>query len=174
MRLFSARWEFEREIRSERPTLTRVARRLCRDKQDAEDLVAQTLLRACQARGRFDGRFLRSWLIQIMRNEWRNDWRAQQSKPPTLSIEEHVVRVEPFWDEVCWRIDSQAILEELQFLSEDHRLVIQLCDVEEMSYEETATALELPIGTVRSRLFRAREQLRNRLVERGAMEEAKA
>ena len=69
----------------------------------------------------------------------------------------------PFWDEVIVRLDADRVLVELERLPDIYQLAIQLIDVEQLTYEEAAQALEVPIGTVRSRLFRGREMLRNRL-----------
>jgi len=161
--------DFESQLRRELPTLFRVANRLARNAEEAEDLVGQTLYSACKAQKSFDGQYLRSWLIRIMRNEFNTVLRREGSRP-TLVLEEHESVVDPFWDEVSWRVDAETILRELQNLSSEHRLIIQLCDVEEMSYEEAAAALEIPLGTVRSRLFRARAKLRDHLAGRITVE----
>ncbi|MCG9894005.1 MAG: sigma-70 family RNA polymerase sigma factor, partial [Fimbriimonadaceae bacterium] len=132
-----------------------------------------TLVKAYQAWERFDGRHLRSWLIRILRNE---RLMAIRSEKPSVSLEEEDVAEpvqEPFWNEVAWRAHAHRVLEELERLPDSFRLAIQLCDVEDMSYEEAAEALEIPIGTVRSRLFRGRQMLRNRLAPlSGQFEEA--
>lgn len=154
--------DFESQVRAELPTLFRVAKRLARTAEEAEDLVGQTLLSAYKASRSFDGQFFRSWLIRILRNEFNSLLRKEGSRP-TLSFEEPEGVVEPFWDEVSWKVDADAILRQMDHLSEEHRLIIQLCDVEELSYEEAATALDIPLGTVRSRLFRARAKLRESL-----------
>lgn len=73
------------------------------------------------------------------------------------------VAQEPFWSEVLWRDQAHRLLAEVDKLPDIHRMLIQLCDVEGLSYEEAADALDIPIGTVRSRLFRARARLRERL-----------
>jgi len=154
--------DFESQVRAELPTLFRVAKRLARSSEEAEDLVGQTLLSAFKASRTFDGQYFRSWLIRILRNEFNSLLRKEGSRP-TLAFEEPEGVVEPFWDEVAWKVDAEAILREMDRLSEEHRLIIQLCDVEELSYEEAAAALEIPLGTVRSRLFRARAKLRESL-----------
>lgn len=69
----------------------------------------------------------------------------------------------PFWTEVLWRERQDLIMEALDSLPEHHRLLVQLCDVEGLTYGEAAHALDIPIGTVRSRLFRARAAIRERL-----------
>jgi RNA polymerase sigma-70 factor (ECF subfamily) len=70
-------------------------------------------------------------------------------------------------------MQADRILEELELLPEHYRMAVQLCDVEQMSYEEAAEAMEVKVGTVRSRLFRARAMLRQRLEPfTGALERA--
>ena len=70
---------------------------------------------------------------------------------------------EPFWSTVETNIQAEMILKELDNLPEPYRVTLQLCDVEQMSYLEASLAMDVPIGTVRSRLFRARVELRRRL-----------
>lgn len=164
---FGRNRDFESLVRPEIPVLFRVARRMVTSPEDAEDLVSLTMIRAHQAWGRFDGQHLRSWLVRILRNEFL---KMLRSKKETASLEE--IEFDPAddaaitWKEVADRMTVEAILEEMEALSTDHLLILQLCDGEEMSYEEVAKVLEVPLGTVRSRLFRARVALRKRLAER--------
>jgi RNA polymerase sigma-70 factor (ECF subfamily) len=158
-------------VKGELAVLYRVARRMGASADQAEDLVQTTLLKAYQAWDSFDGRFLRSWLIRILRNE---RLMALRSERPESSIEETPdaeLSDGPFWDEVSLRLDADGVLLELDRLPDIYQLAIQLIDVEQLTYEEAAQALDVPIGTVRSRLFRGREMLRNRLQSSvGAME----
>ena len=156
--------DFEASLRNELPVLFRVAKRLAKSVDAAEDLVGQTLYAAIRFKHSFDGRHLRSWLIKILRNEHNSQMRRDASRP-TVLLDEIEGETEPFWDEVNWRVDAQTLLRELDNLSEEHRMIIQLCDVEELSYEQAAEALDIPIGTVRSRLFRARAKLRERCAD---------
>ena len=145
--------------------LYRTARRFIGSGPDAEDLVSQTLLLAARGWTSFDGRFPRSWLIKIMKNEFLRLRRSVQSKPETTSFEDGP---EPHGEDSAWRdLDTRmltdAIVEHLDGLPEEYRLAVSLCDVEELSYIEAADALEVPVGTIRSRLFRGRRLLRDRL-----------
>ena len=153
--------DFESQLRAELPVLFRVAKRLSKSADEAEDIVGQTLYAAIRAKDHFDGKHLRSWLIRILRNEFNGNRRKAASRPEIVEDE-----VEPStdttWDEIAWRVDGQVLMRELDMLSDEHRMIIQLCDVEELSYEEAAEALDIPVGTVRSRLFRARMRLRDR------------
>jgi RNA polymerase sigma-70 factor (ECF subfamily) len=161
---FGKKDSFERLARLELPVLYRVARRMGASPDEAEDLVQTTLLKAYQAWDRFDGRHLRSWLIRILRNERLMNMRGPQIQVDSLDAPDaYEPSEEPFWEEVSWRMEAGRILEELEQLPENFRLAIQLCDVEQMTYEEAAAALDIPIGTIRSRLFRARALLRQRL-----------
>lgn len=164
------RRRFEEDVRRELPVLYRVARRMT-GQSEAEDLVADTLLRAFQNQDRFDGEHLRSWLITIMRNEQRNTARYQRRHP----VEEMPEEFEPLgdspWSQIAARIDGAKIIAALDTLPEEYRLVVHLFDIEEMTYDEIAQTLSIPLGTVRSRLSRGREAIRRKLafqVEVGA------
>ncbi len=166
---------FERALRGELAVLYRVARRMGASPEEAEDAVQSTLMKAFQNWDRFDGRHLRSWLIRILRNE---RLMAIRSERPTESLD-HEDAPEPsedtLWSEVTWRMEAGRILDELELLPEHYRLAVQLCDVEQMTYEEAAEAMDVKVGTVRSRLFRARALLRQRLEPMtGALEGAQA
>jgi RNA polymerase sigma-70 factor (ECF subfamily) len=157
------RRDFERAVKDELPTLYRVAKRMVRNPDDAEDLVQQCLVKAFRAWDRFDGNHLRSWLIRIMRNELASNKRSLAAQAVDAELDESIVSQEPFWDEVTWRVDADHVLRELEELPAEFRLTLHLCDVEQFTYEEAAEAMGVPIGTVRSRLFRARSLLRERL-----------
>lgn len=163
MLFFGRPKSFEGQVKPELPVLYRVARRMGATTEEAEDLVQTTLIKAYQAWERFDGRHLRSWLIRILRNE---RLMLLRSAKETSSLEDEMAN-EPadasLWEEVSWRLEAGRILQEMENLPEPYRLAIQLCDVEQMTYEEAAEALDIPIGTVRSRLFRGRTMLRERL-----------
>lgn len=163
MNWFSRPRDFEKSVQPELAVLYRVARRLGGNAEQAEDLVQTTLIKAYQAWERFDGRHLRSWLIRILRNEFLMNVRSAR---PELSLDEPEapeVSQDPFWSDLAWKIQADQLLEELEKLPETYRVVIQLCDVEQLSYEEAAEAMDCPVGTIRSRLFRARALLRDRL-----------
>ncbi len=155
--------DFEKSVKGELAVMYRVAVRMGVTPEQAEDLVQITLVKAFQAWERFDGRHLRSWLIRILRNE---RLMALRSERPETSLDEpsaNEVQQEPFWDELSWKMEVDRVLEELKNLPDIYQMTIQLCDVEQMTYEEAAGVMDVPIGTVRSRLFRGRAMLRNRL-----------
>ncbi len=166
MKLFqqtSAKPEFEVVALAELPVLYRVAKRLTLSDADAEDLVGQALYLAAKAWTKFDGRHVRSWLIQILRNEHLTVIRKRSSRPETPIQDVVEPQEDGFWEEVAWRAVGQDLLREVDLLPEDYRMAITLCDVEEMPYDEAAEALGIPAPTLRTRLFRARRILRAKL-----------
>lgn len=155
--------DFESAVRHELPLLYRVARRMSSNADEAEDLVQQTLIKAYRGWGRFDGSYLRSWLMRIMRNEMAYAKRREASGIQTAELLDDGISEDGLWDSVAWRDQAQKILNELDRLPEEYRMAVVLCDVEELSYEEAARAMDVPIGTVRSRVSRGRAIIRTRL-----------
>ncbi len=169
---------FELHVVPELEILYRTARSLTRSSADAEDLVQDTLLRAFRAIDRFDGRYPRAWLLTIMRNANIN--RARKKRPdllddPDLTFErstdfaenegpEEIV-VEPIFD-----ASVQAAFEALP---ENFRAVVELVDLKGLSYQEAADRIDVPVGTVMSRLHRARKRIREDLREHGLDSEGK-
>lgn len=156
--------DFETAVRSELPVLYRVARRMVRNDDEAADLVQQALVKAFGAWRKFDGKHLRSWLIKILRNENLMRIRSESRAEFVELVETSAVDT-GFWDEVLWRNQVSRLLDELDGLPHEFRIAVVLCDVEQLSYEEAASAMDVPIGTVRSRLSRGRALLRSRLAE---------
>lgn len=163
---------FALHVLPEVDVLLRVARTLTSQPADAEDLVQDTLLRAYRAIDRFDGKHPRAWLLTIMRRAEINRHRRRRphllddpdadldrlsTTGPAGSPEEVVVG-EAF-DEV---VDAS-----LRALPDKHRQVVQLVDIDGLTYAEAAQLLEIPEGTVMSRLHRARKRIRARLAAAG-------
>jgi RNA polymerase sigma factor, sigma-70 family len=156
--------EFETAALGELSLLYRVARRLAMNVADAEDLVSQTLLSAAKSWDAFDGRHTRSWLVTILKNEHLKSIRRKASRPRTVSLDDGgELSHGSLGEEIDQRAFVDDILRELDSLPEDFRMAVALCDIEQMSYEDAAAALGVPIGTVRSRLFRGRRLLREKL-----------
>ncbi len=155
--------QFERDVEPHMPMLFRVARRLASSNEEAEDLVSQTVMKAYRGYSNFDGSHLKTWLIKILRNEAGLLRRSAASRVEIVFEEQEAFSESDTWQEVHWRASCDRIVEEIGRLPEEYRAAIQLCDVEEFSYEEAAAALDVPIGTIRSRLFRARRMVRNKL-----------
>lgn len=154
---------FESVVLAEIPVLYRVARRLVRSDADAEDLVGQALLLAAKGWAGFDGRHPRSWLIRILKNEHLGRIRSRAAHPEARIDDVPEPMEDGFWEQVSWHAVGENILTELDRIPEEYRMAVVLCDIEELSYEDAAAAMEVAVGTVRSRLFRGRRMLRSRL-----------
>jgi RNA polymerase sigma-70 factor (ECF subfamily) len=167
------REEFEREALVHLDTLYNVALRLCGNASDAEDLVQDTVTKAYRAWDKYEtGTNCRAWLVTIMRNTFINQFRRESRRPAAvqfdavedISVFEEVKDRDPegsFFHEIV----DDAVKEAIQDLPEEFRIPVVLSDVEGMSYAEIAEILGLPVGTVKSRLFRGRRRLQQRLYE---------
>ena len=167
---------FSRYVVPELDVLLRVALSITRSMVDAEDLVPDTLLRAYRAIDRFDGRHPRAWLLTIMRNAQVN--RTRRARPGLLRDPEEVMRrastTEADGASEPERIVMNNVLDdrvEAAFLAlpAKFRQVVELVDIDELSYKETAEVLDVPVGTVMSRLSRARKRMRDYLLTSGAI-----
>jgi len=153
--------------------LYRMARQLA-GPEGAEDLVQETFLRAWKYFETFDSATnCRAWLFRILRNTWISRWRKSRLELPLTETE--VETIEPYydWEDEFVKDEFSANMKRaLSDLPADYRMAVLLADVEEFSYEEIARIMECPIGTVMSRLNRARRIL-VRLI-RGQREEGTA
>lgn len=140
--------------------------------------MQETVLRAYRALHRFDGRHPRAWLLTIMRNANIN--RARKRRPALLYDEDRTLgrlaadgadgREGP-GEIVVDGIPSAEVVEALEHLSQKYRAVIMLVDVDGLAYKEAADMLDIPIGTVMSRLHRARNKVRDHLAATGFVPE---
>jgi RNA polymerase sigma-70 factor (ECF subfamily) len=156
------------------------ALRMTRNPSDAEDLVQETYLRAYRGFGGFkDGTNLKAWLYKILTNTFINTYRAKKRRPEETEFDD----VEDFAlygrlrgleaadasrtpeTEVLDAMPDEVVKEALESLPEQFRMAVLLADVEGFSYKEIADIMEVPIGTVMSRLHRGRKQLQQRLWE---------
>jgi RNA polymerase sigma-70 factor (ECF subfamily) len=150
------------------------AMRLTRNRADAEDLVQDTVVRALRFRDRFEaGTNLRAWLYTILHNTWRNrirDTAREATDVDSDRIEELASREGPADVETPERMLLRSTMdvdlkEALDELPDAFRRAVWLRDVEEFSYAEIAKMLDVPIGTVMSRISRGRRQLYEKLSE---------
>jgi RNA polymerase sigma-70 factor (ECF subfamily) len=138
------------------PDLRRYARSLARSDADGEDLLHDSLERALRSRGQWSGINLRGWVLTIMTNLYRNGTRRGRRFPAAeISEAEDLPSVQPDGDP----LERERLARALDALSPDHRAVLMLVVIEGYSYAEVAAIVEVPLGTVMSRLARAREQL---------------
>ena len=155
--------EFGRLVEREIPRLRRYARALTRNAERADDLVQETLLRAISKRHLLQmGTDLRAWLFTIMHNQHVNLVRRAVRDETAINIEQLSTSLAAISDPTASR-QLRELERALGCLSEEQRAVILLVGLEGMSYEAAAQILNVPIGTVRSRLSRGRDELRRLL-----------
>lgn len=173
--------------------LYRTALRMTRNATDAEDLVQEAYLRAFRSLYQFtEGTNLRAWLFRILTNTYINDYRRRQRRPTSASLDgieefylyDHLVdsRVQPRAerpeDVVLQQLTVDDVTRAIEALPEEFRQVVLLADVEGFAYREIADIVDIPVGTVMSRLFRARRRLQRQLydtaVEAGIIREEAA
>jgi RNA polymerase sigma-70 factor (ECF subfamily) len=167
------------------PQLYSAALRMTRNAADAEDLVQETYLRAYRSFATFtDGTNLRAWLFRILTNTFINSYRAKQRRPQETDLAD----VEDLYlyrriggvgaalsaeDTLFDLFTDGEVKAALENLPEAFRLPVLLADVEQFSYKEIAEMLDIPIGTVMSRLHRGRKAMQKALIdyatERGLM-----
>jgi len=164
---------FEREALVHLDVLYRVALRLTGNPSDADDLVQETMLKAYRAWDQYEkGTNAKAWLLTILRHAFINEYRRKTRHPETVDLD----TIEPFavFPEVqdedpqgafFDRIVDDEVLRAIDQLPEAFRETLVLSDVEGMSYQEIAGILEIPVGTVKSRLFRARHLLQAKLYD---------
>src|SRR5215471_18970753 len=172
------------------PALYSAALRMTRNPADAEDLVQETYLRAYRGFAGFEpGTNLRAWLYRILTNTYINSYRAKQRRPDERQLDdvedlylyrrlgavEEAMAARSAEDELMDLFTDEEVKAALDSLPEQFRIAVYLADVEGFSYKEIADILDVPIGTVMSRLHRGRKQLQSRLwqfaAERGLVPE---
>jgi RNA polymerase sigma-70 factor (ECF subfamily) len=155
------------------------ALRMTRNPADAEDLVQETMLRAYRSFDSFEpGTNLKAWLFRILTNAYINTYRKKQREPQKVSADEiedfdlyqELKGHDPQFQEtpetiVLDSLVDSDILEAIEELPEQFRLAVMLSDVEDFSYAEMAEIMDVPMGTVMSRLHRGRKALQKRLWE---------
>ncbi len=147
--------------------LYRTAVRLTRNQTDAEDLVQETYMQAWKSFSQFElGTNCRAWLYKILFNKFDHYRRKKATQAKYFQeSDEFVFDNATFSDPVPEHLTDKQIINALDKLPEHYRSVVLLADVQEFDYKEIAEILEIPIGTVMSRLNRARMQLRKSLAK---------
>ncbi|MCC7465249.1 MAG: sigma-70 family RNA polymerase sigma factor [Saprospiraceae bacterium] len=137
--------------------------RLTGDRTQADDLAQETFLKAWRFIERYTADTnAKAWLFRICRNAFINDWRSRQTQPRTRDIDDPAVRMLPVAETPHNERMGDEVMLAINSLSDHFRTVI-LLDLEDFTYEEIAAILDVPIGTVRSRLHRARNILAKKL-----------
>jgi RNA polymerase sigma-70 factor, ECF subfamily len=166
---------FQNEALPHLDHLYTVAMHLARSRDDASDLVQETMLRALRFFDQFTpGTNCRAWLLTILYNVFRNRYRQSASERVARTQEEFEAQVEELGlrsdarsldpeTMVFDRLMEQEVQTALDSLPEDFRTVLLLVDLQDLRYEEAAAVLEIPVGTVRSRVSRARGMLKKAL-----------
>jgi RNA polymerase sigma-70 factor (ECF subfamily) len=149
---------FQQKVEAAIPALRRYARALTRDADIADDLVQDTLVRALRSEHLFEGEEIRSWLYTILTNLNRNRLRALARRPALVPIDDNDAP-EFAGPEAGGRDIERA----LALLVEEQRTALLLVVLEGLSYREVAEVQGVPIGTVMSRLARARAQIKTYL-----------
>jgi RNA polymerase sigma-70 factor (ECF subfamily) len=141
------------------PRLFRAARAWTGSREDAEDLVQETYERVLRR-----PRFLRpghdlAYLMRVMRNVWVTDYRSRSRGPVIELTDEIEFVVDPHADAGLRAVEMRALYDAIGMLSEAYRETIVAVDILGLSYKEAARALDTPVGTVMSRLYRARDKV---------------
>lgn len=173
----SQRERFQRHAEEVYPSLYGTALRLTRDREEANDLAQEALVRAYEAFDRFDGANFKAWILRILTNLYINKYRRNRRTGHIASLDDEENTYEPM--AAAEEAPDRALLDNmmgaevesaLAQVPDIFRSAVILSDIEGMTYDEIAEALEIPVGTVRSRIARGRSVLRREL-ERYAIEE---
>jgi RNA polymerase sigma-70 factor (ECF subfamily) len=168
---------FEAELLPHIRSLYHFAYRLTSDEDEANDLVQDTYMKAFRFIKSYEsGSNAKAWLFRILKNSFINNYRKVSKEPNKIDYEEaenylNAGRAAVYSDTIDMRdkmfrgLIGDEVSHALNTLPVDFRTVIILCDIEEFTYEEIAKIIDIPIGTVRSRLHRARKMLREMLIE---------
>ncbi|HCA57532.1 MAG TPA: RNA polymerase subunit sigma-24 [Blastocatellia bacterium] len=156
---------FEAEAMQHINDLYRTALRLTRSRIDADDLVQETYMQAWKSFDQYEpGTNCRAWLYKILFNKYDHHRRKMITRAKYVTeADELVFELSPGTEPVPETLTDREVIEALNALPEHYRSVVLLADVHEFDYKEVAEILQIPIGTVMSRLSRARSRLRQAL-----------
>lgn len=165
---------FETELLIHMEALKTFAFHLTYNEDDADDLVQETYMKAHRSIDNYiEGTNAKAWLFKILKNSYINEYRKRVKQPIQVNLEDVTSlkssdesknqTYEDLREEIFDYSMGDEVTMAMMSLPEEFREVILMCDIENFSYEEIAKTIELPIGTVRSRLFRARNMLKEKL-----------
>lgn len=168
--------EFEREALPHMDLLYNYGLRMTGNPADADDLVQETYLKAFRFWDKYEkGTNIKAWLFRIMKNSYINRYRKESKEPDTVdydvvknfynTIKHESADTNDLEERIYGNLLADEVAKGLESLPDDFRTVVILCDIEGLTYEEIAEFVEIPIGTVRSRLHRGRKMLRAKLFE---------
>jgi RNA polymerase sigma-70 factor (ECF subfamily) len=171
-------WDFEAAAMPFVDALYNTAYRMTRNPEDAEDLVQETYLKAYRYYDKFEeGTNFKAWLFKIMKNTFINNYRKRQQAPvlsdfadieesfETQVSEDTSRQLKNPEEELLENVLDQDVQRALDQLPPDYRMVVLLADLEGFAYKEIADILEVPVGTVMSRLYRGRRLLEAAMLE---------
>jgi RNA polymerase sigma factor (sigma-70 family) len=156
---------FEQAVLPHLDAAYNLARWLTRNDHDAEDVAQEACLRAMRFFDGFRGGAVRPWLLTIVRNTyltWLQKSKVKEMTPLEYDVESKAANPE---EQLLERVDGQALRQALDALPADYREVLVLRELEELSYKEIAEIAGIPIGTVMSRLARARRRLQESVLQ---------
>lgn len=165
---------FEKELLPHVGALQTFAYHLTYNQEDADDLVQETYLKAYRFIDKYEkGTNAKAWLFKILKNAYINEYRKKVKQPMKVDFEDivtyhdtdddHLTGYSDLRQEIFEHMMGDEVTSAINSLPIDFRTVILLCDIEGFTYEEIASIIDVPIGTVRSRLFRARNLLKDKL-----------
>lgn len=171
-------WDFGSGQLPYRDQLYKTALRLTRSVEDSEDLLQETYLKAYRHYHQFtEGTNLKAWLFRILKNSFINGYRKRRSRPQMLDFDELRDSGDGFEDVVSVAVDPEVdiltheldheVREALMALPHHYRMAVLMVDLQGLSYQEVADALEVPIGTIMSRLYRGRKKIESALLSYG-------
>lgn len=165
---------FEEELFPHIEALNTFAYHLSYNETQAKDLVQETYLKAYRFIDKYQrGTNAKAWLFKILKNAYINEYRKKSKRPQQVDLEDFIsyhdtdedskVQYLDLREEIFANMMGDEVTIAINSLPVDFRTVVLLCDIEGFSYEEISKIIDIPIGTVRSRLFRARNMLKEKL-----------